>query len=142
MAGKGNLVVGQSGGPTAVINNSLVGVVHEAMQQAQIGEILGMLHGIAGILNEEFIDLRRESAETLETLRDTPASALGTVRYKVKDTDYERILEVFMAYDVRYFFYIGGNDSADTTHKMHQLAQRRWAMSCMPSACPRRWITT
>jgi 6-phosphofructokinase len=123
MVGKGNVVVGQSGGPTAVINNSMVGVVHEAMQQSQMGEILGMLHGIAGILNEEFIDLRRESSQTLEVLRNTPASALGTVRYRVKDTDYERILEIFRAYDVRYFFYIGGNDSADTTHKMHLMAQ-------------------
>ncbi len=124
MVGKGNVVVGQSGGPTAVINNSLVGVVHEAMQQSQMGEILGMLHGIAGILNEEFIDLRRESAQTLQVLRNTPASALGTVRYRVKDTDYERILEIFRAYDVRYFFYIGGNDSADTTHKMHLMAEQ------------------
>jgi 6-phosphofructokinase len=124
MIGKGNVVVGQSGGPTAVINNSLVGVVHEAMQHSQIGDILGMLHGIAGILNEEFIDLRRESPQTLQILRNTPASALGTVRYRVKDADYERILEIFKAYDVRYFFYIGGNDSADTTHKMHLMAQQ------------------
>jgi 6-phosphofructokinase 1 len=122
---KGNLVVGQSGGPTAVINNSLVGVIHEALEQPNIGEIYGMLHGIAGILNEEFIDLRRESRHNLELLRNTPASALGTVRYKVTDADYERILQVFMAYDVRYFFYIGGNDSMDTTHKMHRLAQEK-----------------
>lgn len=125
MSKKGNIVVGQSGGPTAVINNSLVGVVHEALAQPEIGEIYGMMHGIAGILKEEFYDLRRESAGTWETLRNTPASALGTVRYKVKEQDYERILEVFMAYDVRYFFYIGGNDSMDTTHKMHLLAQRK-----------------
>ncbi|MHB1294201.1 MAG: 6-phosphofructokinase [Anaerolineae bacterium] len=122
---KGNIVIGQSGGPTAVINNSLVGVVHEAMEHSEIGGIYGMVHGIAGVMNEEFVDLRRESAETLEILRNTPASALGTVRYKVKDSDYERLLEVFMAYDVRYFFYIGGNDSMDTTHKMALLAQKR-----------------
>lgn len=122
---KGNLVVGQSGGPTAVINNSLVGVVQEAMKHEEIGDIMGMAHGIAGILNEEFVDMRKESPETLELLRDTPASALGTVRYKVSEKDYERILEVFMAYDVRYFFYIGGNDSMDTCYKMSLLAEDR-----------------
>jgi 6-phosphofructokinase len=119
---KGNLLVGQSGGPTAVINGSLVGVVQEALQSDRIGEIYGMLYGIQGVLEEELVDLRRESPQTLEMLRDTPASALGTVRYKVKDADYERLLEVFMTYDVRYFFYIGGNDSADTTHKIGQMA--------------------
>jgi 6-phosphofructokinase len=122
---KGNLVVGQSGGPTAVINNSLVGVIHEAFRYEEIGDIYGMLHGISGVLNEELIDLRRESPDTLETLRDTPASALGTVRYKVTDEDYERLLQVFQAYDVRYFFYIGGNDSMDTTHKIHTLASQK-----------------
>lgn len=122
---KGNLVVGQSGGPTAVINNSLVGVIHQALQHEEIGEIYGMLHGISGVLNEQLIDLRQESADTLETLRDTPASALGTVRYKVTDEDYARLLEVFKAYDVHYFFYIGGNDSMDTTHKMHLLAAQQ-----------------
>lgn len=122
---KGNLVVGQSGGPTAVINNSLVGVIHEALLHKEIEGIYGMVHGIAGVLNEEFIDLRRESAETLETLRDTPASALGTVRYKVTGADYDRLLDVFMAYNVRYFFYIGGNDSMDTTRKIAKLAIQR-----------------
>ncbi len=122
---KGNLLVGQSGGPTAVINGSLVGVIHEALQQEKIGEIYGMLHGIAGVLREEFIDLRLESPQTLEMLRNTPASALGTVRYKVKDADYERLLTVFETYDIRYFFYIGGNDSADTTHKVGQLAAQK-----------------
>lgn len=122
---KGNLVVGQSGGPTAIINNSLVGVIHEAFRYEEIGHIYGMLHGISGVLNEEFIDLRRESADTLETLRDTPASALGTVRYKVTKEDYEQLLKVFMAHNVRYFFYIGGNDSMDTTHKIHTLAAQK-----------------
>ncbi len=124
MSAKGNLVVGQSGGPTAVINNSLVGVIHEAMKHTEIEGIYGMLHGIAGILDQEFADLRRESPETLETLRYTPASALGTVRYKVTDEDYPRILEVFKAHNVRYFFYIGGNDSMDTTNKISQVAER------------------
>ncbi|MHB1355447.1 MAG: 6-phosphofructokinase [Anaerolineae bacterium] len=122
---KGNLVVGQSGGPTAVINNSLVGVIHEALGHKEIQGIYGMVHGIQGLLHEELMDLRQETPETLMTLRDTPASALGTVRYKVKDSDYERLLQVFIAYNVRYFFYIGGNDSMDTTNKISQLAQAK-----------------
>ncbi len=126
MSAKANLVVGQSGGPTAVINNSLVGVVHQAMrQEEQIDGIYGMLHGIAGVLSEEFIDLRRESAETLDRLRFTPASALGTVRYKVTPEDYDQLVDVFIKYDIRYFFYIGGNDSMDTVYQIDQVAQRR-----------------
>jgi len=125
MGKKGNLVVGQSGGPTAVINSSLVGVIHEAMQHNEVGDIYGMMHGVSGVLNEEFIDLRQESPETLERLRYPPASALGTVRYKVRSSDYDRLLDVLMAYDVRYFFYIGGNDSMDTAHKMHLAAEAK-----------------
>jgi 6-phosphofructokinase len=125
MGKKGNLVVGQSGGPTAVINSSLVGVIHEAMQHDAIGAIYGMVHGVSGVLHEEFIDLRQESAETLERLRYTPASALGTVRYKLHSADYDRLLDVLMAYDVRYFLYIGGNDSMDTAHKVHLAAQAK-----------------
>lgn len=122
---RGNLVVGQSGGPTAVINNSLVGVIHEAMKYDEIDGIYGMLHGIVGVLDENFVDLRKESKETLEGLRDTPASALGTVRYRVTDEDYDRLIEVLQAYNIRYFFYIGGNDSMDTTHKIHLAAQKK-----------------
>lgn len=124
MRGKGNIVVGQSGGPTAVINNSLVGVVQEALQHDSFGDILGMSHGIAGILNQALVDLRQESPQVLERLRRTPASALGTVRYKVTDADYERIMEVLRAFDIHYFFYIGGNDSMDTAHKIHLAAQQ------------------
>ena len=122
--GKGNLIVGQSGGPTSVINNSLVGVVHEAMEHAEIDGIYGMLHGISGVLDEEIVDLRKERPETLEGLRGTPASALGTVRYKVSTEDYGRIVEALRAHDVRYVCYIGGNDSADTSHKVHLAAQQ------------------
>ena len=121
---RGNLLVGQSGGPTSVINNSLVGVIHEALQHEEIEGIYGMLHGIVGVFNEDFVDLRRESPETLETLRNTPSSALGTVRYKITDEDYERIVEVLRAYDIRYLFYIGGNDSMDTSHKICRAAEK------------------
>jgi len=123
VSAKGSIIVGQSGGPTAVINNSLVGVIHEALEHDGFGDILGMAHGIVGVLNEELIDLRRESCETLEALRYTPSSALGTVRYKVTDSDYERIIEILRAYDIHYFFYIGGNDSMDTAHKVHLAAE-------------------
>ncbi len=122
---KGNLVVGQSGGPTAVINNSLVGIIHEALKYDEIDGIYGMLHGIVGVLDENFVDLRQESEETLQGLRHTPASALGTVRYRVTDEDYDRLIEVLRTYNIRYFFYIGGNDSMDTTHKIHLAAQKK-----------------
>lgn len=119
----GKLVVGQSGGPTCVINNSLVGVIEEAKQHAQITGVLGSLRGISGVLDDRLIDLSRESQETLDLLRRTPGSALGTVRYKLQPEDYTRIVEVFRTYDVRFFCYIGGNDSMDTAHKVHLAAQ-------------------
>ncbi len=125
MAGKGNLIVGQSGGPTAVINNSLIGVVHQALQEEQVDGIYGMLHGIRGVLDEELIDLRKETPETLERIRTTPGSALGTVRYKLRPEDYDRLIDVFVKYDIRYFLYIGGNDSMDTVYQVSRVAQQR-----------------
>jgi len=120
---RGNLIVGQSGGPTAVINNSLVGVVREAMQQDCIEEIYGARWGIRGVLDETLMDLRREHDSVLEGLRYTPSAALGSVRYKLKEDDYARILEVFRAHNIRYFLYIGGNDSMNTAHRVHLLAE-------------------
>ena len=122
MPSKGNLIVAQSGGPTVAINSSLVGVVREALEQNVVGGIYGARNGIQGVLKEELIDLRRVPGETLDGLRRTPAAALGTVRHKLSDNDYDRLLEVFRAYDVRYFLYNGGNDSMDTAHRVHQLA--------------------
>jgi 6-phosphofructokinase len=122
---KGNLVVSQSGGPTAVINNSLVGVVHEALTRDAVGDIYGALNGIEGVLSESIIDLRQEAATTLETLRTTPGSALGMSRRKLTPDDYGRILDVFKAHNVRYFFYIGGNDSMDTCNKVSKMASER-----------------
>lgn len=119
---KGNLAIGQSGGPTVAINSSLCGVIHEALAHDEIGEIYGMFRGIQGLLKDQFIDLRRQSAEVIKGLRHTPGAALGTGRYKVTPNDYERILEVLKARNIRYVHYIGGNDSADTSLKLHKLA--------------------
>ena len=125
MAGlKGVLVVAQSGGPTAVINASLAGIATAAFQRDDlISGVYGALHGIEGVLNEELIDLSRESPRTLELLRRTPSSALGSCRHKLTDDEYVRIVEVFKAHNVRYFCYIGGNDSMDTAHRVERLAQ-------------------
>jgi 6-phosphofructokinase 1 len=119
----GNVLVAQSGGPTAVINASLAGVIEEALNHDCIEEIYGGLNGVLGILQERLIDLAEEPQQAIRGLRYTPASALGTCRYKLrKDADFERIIEVFKAHDIRYFFYIGGNDSQDTADKISKLA--------------------
>ena len=133
----GNLLVGQSGGPTAVINASVAGVLQEAGKHECIEEIYGGLNGILGILNEELIDINDEKARTIEGLRYTPAAALGTCRYKIDfkkkpekaAQDMDRLFEVFQAHNIRYFFYAGGNDSQDTSHKIHlEAVKRGWDM--------------
>ena len=122
----GNVLVGQSGGPTAVINASVEGVIAEALNHDCIEEIYGTLNGVLGILNEDFIDLASESQQTIRGLRHTPGAALGTCRYKLKkQADFERVLEVFKAQNIRYFFYAGGNDSQDTADKISKLAQEQ-----------------
>lgn len=119
----GNVLVAQSGGPTAVINASLAGVITEALNHECIEEIYGGLNGIEGILNERLIDLAAESQQAVRGLCYTPASALGTCRYKIKsDADYAKFLDVCKAHNIRYFFYIGGNDSQDTANKIAQYA--------------------
>jgi len=123
MALKGKMVIGQSGGPTAVINQSLVGAVLAARKQADITGILGSKHGIAGIMNEDFIDLTTQSEADLEVLAATPAAGLGSVRLKPGREECERVFEVFKKNDVRYFFYIGGNDSAETAHIIAEMAK-------------------
>jgi len=129
MSLKGNALVGQSGGPTAVINASLHGVIEQAMQHAEIADLYGAVRGVQGLLGEDLCDLRAETAETIARLSSTPAAALGSCRRKLNDADYARLLAVFRAHDIRYFFYNGGNDSADTTHKVGQLAKESgWEM--------------
>jgi len=120
---KGKMVIGQSGGPTAVINQSLVGAVLAARQQEAITGILGARHGIKGIMEENFIDLTTQSQEQLELVAGTPAAALGSVRLKPGREECEKVFEVFRKHDVRYFFYIGGNDSAETAHIIAEMAR-------------------
>jgi 6-phosphofructokinase len=122
----GNVLVGQSGGPTAVINASVAGIVAEALNHECVEEIYGALNGVLGILQEDLIDLASESQQQIRALRHTPGAALGTCRYKLKkQSDFERVLEVFKAHNIRYFFYIGGNDSQDTADKISKLAQQQ-----------------
>ncbi|MFO7899416.1 MAG: 6-phosphofructokinase [Planctomycetota bacterium] len=112
----GNAIIAQSGGPTAVINQTLVGAVKEMAKSKEIKGIYGALHGIEGALEEDFIDLRAESPRTLKKVAKTPSSALGSTRMKPAREDCHRLFEVCQKRDVRYFFYIGGNDSAETAH--------------------------
>ena len=120
---KGAAIIGQSGGPTSVINASAAGVFIEALNQPNITRVYGACHGIKGILNEEFYDINQEDIKELELLKTTPSSSIGSVRYKLKkleedDSEYRRLLEVFKKYNIRYFFYNGGNDSMDTCNKV------------------------
>lgn len=125
----GNAVFGQSGGPTSVINASASGVFQEALKQENIVKVYGAAHGIKGILDEVLYDIGKEDPVELNLLKTTPSSALGSVRYKLADpnkddTDYKRILEVFKKYNIRYFFYNGGNDSMDTCNKISKFMQK------------------
>ena len=136
----GNLLVAQSGGPTSVINASVAGVITEAGHHEFIEEIYGGLNGIFGILNEDLIDIGDEGRRTIDGLKYTPAAALGTCRYKLDfkkkpekaAQDMDRLFAVFQAHNIRFFFYAGGNDSQDTTNKIHQEAVKRgWDMRCI-----------
>ncbi len=123
---EGNCLVAQSGGPTSVINASLAGVIAEALNHECIEEVYGGMNGVLGILNEQLVDLASETQQAIRALRHTPGAALGTCRFKLKQQqDFDRILKVFEAHNIRYFFYIGGNDSQDTADKISKLAQQR-----------------
>ncbi len=124
MARQGNMLIGQSGGPTAVINQSLVGAVLEARKHKAIRGIYGALHGMKGILDEAFIDLRKETKAGLEAVAATPAAALGSARKKPTPEECARVFEILKRYDIRYFFYIGGNDSAESANLINENAKR------------------
>ncbi len=118
---KGNAILGQSGGPTSVINASLCGIIQEALQQSDaIEKVLGMQYGIEGFMQDEVIDLGLEKPETIEGLKTTPSSALGSCRHKIKDEEFPKILEQLKKYNVRYYFLIGGNDTMDTIHRVEK----------------------
>ena len=127
MDSKPNAIVAQSGGPTTVINSSACGVVQEAVKSGKIGSVFGATNGILGVLKEDLFDMSAEKPETIEALRQTPAAAIGSCRYKLKSieeskADFERVIDVFKAHNIRYFFYAGGNDSMDTADKVNKLA--------------------
>lgn len=128
---KGNLMFGQSGGPTSVINSSAAGVFLEALaHKDEIGKVYGAHYGIVGVLNEDFFDMGEEDRRELRLLKQTPSSILGSCRYKLApleedESDYEKLLNVFKKYDIRYFMYNGGNDSMDTCNKISKYLQAK-----------------
>jgi 6-phosphofructokinase 1 len=121
---RGNAVIGQSGGPTAVINQSLVGAILEARKHKHIDKLLGARHGVRGIVNNDYIDCGKAGEELLERIALTPSSALGSSRDKPDAAYCEKIFANFKQNNVRYFFYIGGNDSADTARIVNDLAKQ------------------
>jgi 6-phosphofructokinase len=122
---KGNALVGQSGGPTPVINSSLVGIVEAARESGQIGQVLGMRFGIEGVLNNQLIKMFEQPQDVLTGLRRTPSSALGSTRLKLKDEHFEPILAQLKKHDIRYLFMIGGNDTMDTIHRITAYASTK-----------------
>lgn len=121
---KGNMVVGQSGGPTAVLNAALGGLIREARLHGEIQDILGMKNGIQGLLEERFVDLRKEKVPVMEKVKHVPGAALGSCRFKLSDEDFPKIISILKAYDIRYFFYIGGNGSALTSLRVDETARK------------------
>ena len=127
---KGNAILGQSGGPTSVINASLCGAAEAALGKPPIERVLGMRFGVEGFLKGDVIDLSRESPEVLQNLRVTPSSALGSCRYKLKDADFPPILEMLRKHNVRYLFLIGGNDTMDTIHRVEGFCRKQGYELC------------
>ena len=134
---KGAAVIGQSGGPSSVINASAYGAIKTALDSDVITNVYGMCNGIRGLLDDNLIDMAKEDPDELALMKYTPSSALGSCRYKLKDpdeddTDYKTILEMFKKYDIRYFFYNGGNDSMDTCNKISKfMLKNGYECRCM-----------
>lgn len=128
---KMNILIAQSGGPSMVINQSLIGAVLAAKASKQVGKIYGSLHGIKGILDRNLIDLKKENKTTLDAVAATPSSGLGTVRMKPGPEDCKAIFEILKRYEISGFFYIGGNDSAETAHIINEEAKKaEYQMRC------------
>jgi 6-phosphofructokinase len=121
---QGKVLIAQGGGPTAVINQSVVGAVLEARKYPQVTKIYGALNGVSGILNEEFIDLTQETTYNLEQVANTPSSGLLSTRDKPDEAYCKEMFKIMQAHDIRYFFYIGGNDSSDTVRIVSEEAKR------------------
>jgi len=121
----GNAVVGQSGGPTSVINASLVGAVETAAASGKVQRVYGMQFAIEGLMEERLVDLGGLSGPVLEKLKNTPSSALGSSRHKIQERDLPVILEVLRRHDIRYFFLIGGNDTMDTIHRVERYCRKQ-----------------
>jgi 6-phosphofructokinase 1 len=119
---KGNAILGQSGGPTSVINSSLAGIITAAGNFSAVEKILGMRFGIEGFISENIVDLGTESEKTIQLLKTTPSSALGSCRYKLADSDLPKILDMLKKYNIRYIFLIGGNDTMDTICRIEDFA--------------------
>lgn len=119
------MLIGQSGGATAVINASLIGALEAALDSGKVGRILGMRHGIEGVLKHDYADLGGLDQDQRDRLRATPSAALGTGRHKLRGEDIDPVLDQLARDDVRYLLYIGGNDSADTVHQLAQHVARR-----------------
>jgi 6-phosphofructokinase len=117
---KGNALIGQSGGPTSVINSSLAGVIETALSSSFIKDIYGMHFGIEGFMQEWLYDLGKQPRKVIEGLRHTPSSALGSSRHKIQEKDLSLILNMLKKYNIRYFFLIGGNDTMDTIHRVEE----------------------
>ncbi|MDX2442402.1 MAG: diphosphate--fructose-6-phosphate 1-phosphotransferase [Bacteroidales bacterium] len=127
---KKNVIVAQSGGPSPVINNSLRGIIEACrMYPEKIGKIYGGWHGIEGVLKEELLDITAQDKEEINLLRNTPgAGSIGTCRYKIKDhqlKDMERVVDIFRAHNIGYFFYIGGNDSQHTAYRVSEICKEK-----------------
>ena len=121
---KGNAIIGQFGGPTAVINSSLCGLIQEGLKSKKVEKILGMRFGIQGFMQDEIFDLGKEDFQVIEGLRQTPSSALGSCRYTLKDEDFPLIIKQLKKYNIRYFFLIGGNGSMDTIRRVEEYCQK------------------
>ncbi len=121
---QGNVAIGQSGGPTAVINQSLVGIVERLRGQKGIRKIMGYLHGVRGIVGDQYVELQEVPQQRLERIAQTPSAALGSSRDKPDDAYCQRMFAHFSKHDIRYFFYIGGNDSSDTCRIVNELANQ------------------
>jgi len=122
---QGNAIIGQSGGPTSVINASLCGIIQQCLAEKAVAKTLGMRFGIEGFMQDEVIDLGGQPRAVIEGLRTTPSSALGSCRHKLKDQDFPKILEQLKKHDIRYYFLIGGNDTMDTIHRVEKYCREQ-----------------